>query len=198
MDLSPLVAPRAVAGADVRYTRGAAWAAVAVVSLPDLLLETSLVVRGQPGFSYHPGLFCFREGPLVAEALDTLYQRPDCLLVDGHGLMHPRGFGLACYVGVLFDLPCVGVAKSPCRGLEWSPPGAIRGSWTPVQWKGRWVGATLRTRTGVRPVWVSPGHRCDLESAIRIVLSVSRTRIPEPLRRAHAAAGAMARLGAGA
>jgi deoxyribonuclease V len=180
--------PRLVAGADLAYAPGAgrAWAAVVVLRLPELAHVETVTAAGRPGFPYVPGLLSFREGPLLLRAFARLRSRPDALILDGQGLAHPRRFGLACHVGVLLDLPVVGCAKSRLVG-EHGEPGPRRGDWTPLRLDGRTVGAVLRTRDGVRPVFVSPGHRIGIARARRLVLAASRLRVPEPIRLAEQA-----------
>jgi deoxyribonuclease V len=137
-------------------------------------------------FPYIPGLLTFRELPAVAEAWERLERRPDVLIFDAHGLAHPRRFGLACHGGVLLDVPSIGCAKSLLVGRH-GPLGEARGSTAAIVHRDEVVGVALRTRAGVKPVYVSIGHRMDLETAVRIVLQVStRFREPETTRRAHA------------
>lgn len=144
-------------------------------------------------FPYVPGLLSFREAPVLLDAIAKLGARPDLLLVEGQGLAHPRRFGLACHLGVLFDLPAVGCAKSRLIG-EHAEPGEQRGARAALFHKGERIGAALRTRTGVKPVFVSQGHRIALEQCLRAVLRLApRRRMPEPLRRAHALANQLRR-----
>lgn len=188
--------PRLVAGADVACSPGTnrLCAAVAVVALPSLeLVETARAIR-QAGFPYLPGLFSFRELPALLRAFRRLRTEPDALLFDGQGLAHPRRFGLACHGGLLLGRPAVGCAKSRLTG-EHGPVGRERGAFAELRLDGLSVGAVLRTRRGVRPVYVSPGHLCDLRSAVDLVLATTpRFRVPEPIRLAHEAANAMRRL----
>lgn len=136
-------------------------------------------------FPYVPGLLSFRELPVLQAAWTRLEVRPDVLIFDGHGLAHPRRFGLACHGGVLFGLPTIGCAKSILVG-EHGPLGSERGSTAPLEHKGEVVGMAVRTRSGVAPIYVSPGHRMDLETAVEIVLATAtRYREPETTRRAH-------------
>jgi deoxyribonuclease V len=179
---------RLVAGADVAYSRQThrMHAAVVVLDLPSLdVVDTagaSLLAR----FPYIPGLFAFRELPALIAAFERLETTPDALVFDGHGIAHPRGFGLACHAGILFERPSIGCAKSILVGAH-APLGRPRGWCSDLLFEGRTVGAAVRTRDGVQPVYVSPGHRIDLESAIDLVLATStRFRLPEPVRLAHA------------
>ena len=179
--------PALVAGIDVgfedrgRITR----AAVAVLGLADLQPVESALARRPTAFPYVPGLLSFREIPAVLDALAALACTPDLLLADGQGLAHPRRFGLACHLGWLVDTPTIGVAKSRLLG-EFTPPPAQRGAWAPLLDRGDVVGAAVRTRRGVKPVFVSPGHRVDVASAVRLTLACTqRYRLPEPSRAAH-------------
>jgi len=141
---------------------------------------------------YVPGMFAFREGPVLVAALERLGRTPCVLLVDGAGRAHPRRAGLATHLGVVLGLPAVGCAKSRLLGTyDEVPP--VRGTWSPLRDGGETVGAVLRTRAGARPLFVSAGHRADLASAIELVLRcATRFRIPEPLRAADHAARAAA------
>ena len=134
-------------------------------------------------FSYIPGLLGFREAPCLISTFGKLRERCDMIMIDGHGLAHPRGFGLACHVGVLLDIPAMGVAKK-CLYGTFSEPGLKKGERTLMRGKdGEVVGAALRTRDGVKPVFVSIGNRVDLDTSVMIALECSRgLRIPEPTR----------------
>jgi deoxyribonuclease V len=182
-----LDAPRLVAGIDVgfedfgRTTR----AAVAVLRCDDLQLVESALARRPTRFPYVPGLLSFREIPAALGALAALACTPDLLLCDGQGFAHPRRFGLACHLGWLVDVPTIGVAKSRLLG-DYAPPPAERGAWSPLWDHGELVGAAVRTRRGVKPLFVSPGHRVDVASAVRLTLACTdRYRLPEPSRTAH-------------
>lgn len=173
-----------VAGVDAHYDAGRVWAAVVVMSLPDLVTVESALIQRPLAFPYVPGLLSFREAPAILDALHRLSGRPDLLLVDGQGLAHPRRFGLACHLGVLADVPTIGVAKSRLVGTH-QEPGIARGAWSPLIDRGETIGAVLRTRRAVKPVFVSVGHRISLETAIDLVLRcTSRFRLPEPIREA--------------
>ncbi|HEX2316018.1 MAG TPA: deoxyribonuclease V [Thermomonospora sp.] len=179
-------APRTVAGLDVSYAEDGDRLAAAVVVLDAATLEPveESVVTGTAAFPYVPGLFAFRELPALVEALERLSVTPDLLVCDGQGLAHPRRFGLACHLGVLTGLPSMGVAKNHLLGA-YDPPGETRGSSADLTDGGEVVGRVLRTQTGVRPVFVSVGHRIDLATACRHALALSpRYRLPETTRRA--------------
>lgn len=181
-----------VAGADVsaQRGRGPARAALMVLSFPELTPVEVAVVEGEVSFPYIPGLLSFREAPLVVEAFARLQARPQLLLVDGQGLAHPRRFGLACHLGLLLDLPTIGCAKSRLVGQH-DEVGPQAGQWAPLRDGDEVIGAALRTKAGVKPVYVSVGHRVDLEGALGWVLRLCRGfRLPEPLRQAHQAASA--------
>jgi deoxyribonuclease V len=178
---------RRVAGVDVgfedngRITR----AAVAVLSFPDLALVEQAVARRPTTFPYVPGLLSFREIPAVLDALGQLRRAPDLILADGQGLAHPRRFGLACHLGLVTDTPCIGVAKSRLIGTH-DEPGEEKGAWVPLMDAGELIGAVLRTRTRVRPLYISIGHRVSLPTAIDLVLAcTTRYRLPETTRWAH-------------
>ncbi|MEV8505218.1 deoxyribonuclease V [Actinoplanes sp. NPDC051475] len=181
--------PATVAGLDVAYHEDGERLAAAVVVLDtaDLRVRDTAVVRGTAAFPYVPGLFAFREVPALLEALDKLSVRPDVLICDGHGLAHPRRFGLACHLGVLTGLPSYGVGKTPLIGA-WEQPGDQRGARADLVDGGETVGAVLRTRQGVKPVFVSVGHRMDLDGACGLTLRLaSRFRLPETTRLADRA-----------
>jgi deoxyribonuclease V len=183
--VDPGFAPRFVAGLDVSYADDDRVAG-AVVVLDAVSLETvdSAVVLGRAEFPYLPGLFAFRELPPLLLALEELTVLPDLLVCDGQGLAHPRRFGLACHLGVVTGLPSVGVAKTPMGAF--TQPGPARGDATDLVDDGDVVGRALRTREGVKPVFVSVGHRIDLDRACAEVLRLCVVRLPETTRRADA------------
>jgi deoxyribonuclease V len=139
---------------------------------------------GRPAFPYVPGYLSFREGPPILDAFCRLRSRPDLCIFDGQGLAHPRRFGLACHLGLLLGLPSVGCAKSRLVG-EYREPGKERGEWSPLRFESRTVGAVLRSRNDVNPIFVSPGHLIGVRAAIRWVLACTRARVPEPIRLAE-------------
>lgn len=176
---------RAVAGLDVGLHGERARAAAVVFTCPAMEEIATAVAEARIEFPYVPGLLTFREGPAALEALARLAVDWDVLLCDGQGYAHPRRLGLASHLGVLLERPSVGCAKSRLVGT-YREPGDAPGSWTELVDRGEVVGAVVRTRKGVKPVYVSVGHRADLASAIELVLAcTSRYRLPEPLRRAH-------------
>ncbi len=177
---------RLLAGVDAGYDlRRGMTRAVAVSMVADgLVLRHAVRAERPTDFPYVPGLLSFREAPAILAALDRLPERPDLLLVDGQGRAHPRRFGLACHLGVLADLPTIGVAKSRLVGTH-DEPGEARGARSPLLHKGEMIGVVLRTRARVRPVFVSVGHRIGLETAVELVLAAApRYRLPEPIREA--------------
>jgi deoxyribonuclease V len=177
---------RHVGGADVSYGRGEERARAAVVVLEVKTLRTvdSAIWEGPVSFPYVPGYLSFREAPAVIEAWRRLRIVPDLLLVDGHGIAHPRRFGLASHLGLLLDVPTIGVAKSVLVG-EATSPGRKRGSRSSLTHRGERIGTVLRTRDGVSPVFVSVGHKISLPTAERWVLRCGGGfRLPEPTRRA--------------
>lgn len=178
--------PQLVAGVDVAIRGGLARAAVVVLSWPDLALREVAVVERPVDFPYVPGLLAFREAPVILAACEQLDLEPELFFVDGHGLAHPRRFGLACHLGLCLDRPTIGCAKSLLLGTH-EPVATAAGSWQPLFDGQALIGAVVRTRTDVRPVYVSPGHRIDVQGAVEYVLASCRShRLPEPCRQAHA------------
>ena len=179
-------AVRLVAGADCAFSPDGRtiWAGIAVVALPGLDPVATAWAAGRVRFPYVPGYLSFREGPVFLQAARRLRIRPDLWFFDGQGIAHPRGFGLAAHLGVLLDRPSVGCAKSRLVG-EHREPGAHRGDWAPLMFEGKRVGAVLRTRDHVRPLYVSVGHRISLAAAVRWVLACCAYRVPEPIRLAE-------------
>jgi deoxyribonuclease V len=184
---------RIVAGVDIAYSGKTAVAAAVLYDLTDLgpLEETTSVAEVR--FPYVPGYLFFREGPAVLAALEKLTRRPDLLMVDGHGIAHPKKAGYACLLGALLDIPSIGCAKSRLVG-DYEEPGREKGAFSALVHRGETVGAVVRTRRGIRPVFVSAGHLIDLDEAVAIVLRCApKYRIPEPLRAADALAGKTAK-----
>jgi deoxyribonuclease V len=176
-----------VAGADISYDKRSdrLFAAVVLLQLPGLEPVEHATVTDRARFPYVPGLLSFREAPALLKAFRKLRRRPDVVMIDGHGLAHPRRFGIACHIGWLLGLPTIGCAKSILCG-EHGALSQRRGASVPLVYNRGVVGCTLRTRAGVRPVYVSVGHRIDLRSAAGIVLRCApRFRIPAPTREAH-------------
>lgn len=178
---------RTVAGADVSYERSdnRFYAAVVVLSFPELEIVAEAHAQAVATFPYIPGLLTFREGPILTRAFENLKTRPDLVIFDGQGIAHPRGFGLAAHMGLLIDVPSVGCAKTRLCGEHVEPAEAV-GSRSELRYKGKTVGLVVRTRRNVKPVFVSVGHRISLKSAAEWVLKTCRGyRLPEPTRRAH-------------
>lgn len=183
---------RRVAGVDVGFedAGNTLRAAVAVLQFPSLQVVETAVARVPTEFPYVPGLLSFRELPGVMKSLAELTDKPDLILCDGQGFAHPRRFGLACHLGVLTDIPTIGVGKSRLLG-RYHEPGQFKGQWSELFDKAEVIGAVLRTRTGVKPLFVSVGHRVGLASAIRFTLAcTTRYKLPETTRIAHRLASA--------
>jgi deoxyribonuclease V len=181
-----------VAGMDVGYENNqtVTRAAAVVLSFPELKLLEHATVRRSTDFPYIPGLLSFREAPAALDALESLHRKPDLLLCDGQGLAHPRRFGLACHIGILSQIPTIGVAKSRLVGKH-RTLAEERGAWQPLIEDDEIIGAALRTRSAVKPVYVSIGHKISLETAIELVLQCApRYRLPETTRWAHRLASA--------
>jgi deoxyribonuclease V len=174
--------PRYVAGVDASFTDDEVFAAACLYRYSDLTLVEKAYVVEKLAFPYVPGFLSFREGPAIIAAVRKLTTKPDVLLVDGQGIAHPRGIGIASHLGVLLGIPSIGCAKTRLIGA-YKEPGTRKGKRSALRYEGKIVGAVLRTQKDIKPLFVSPGHRVDLESSIRIILScVGRYRIPEPIR----------------
>ncbi|HEY7746266.1 MAG TPA: deoxyribonuclease V [Desulfuromonadales bacterium] len=176
-----------VAGVDVSYEKHGDlfFAAVVVLSFPELEPVEEAFAAGRVTFPYIPGLLSFRELPVVLDAFRSLRTIPDAILVDGQGIAHPRRLGIASHLGLWVDLPTVGCAKSRLCG-EHPSPGGRRGDQVPLTLDGERIGTVLTTRDRVKPLYVSPGHKTDVAAAAELVLASSRRyRMPEPTRLAH-------------
>lgn len=175
-----------LAGADFGYDKKdkKIGAVIVIFKMPEIeVVERAVAVRQAP-IPYIPGFLCFREGPVFFEAFRKIKNSPDVTLIDGNGIAHPRKMGLATYIGVSLDIPTIGCAKTPF--FPFQPPSERRGAATVFRnRKGEKVGYCLRTRAGVKPVFVSPGHRIDFASSREVVLACAKFRIPEPIREAH-------------
>lgn len=188
--------PRRVGGADVsnlpRVPDAPVHAAVVSLDVDTLAVLETGRATAPPPIPYVPGFLGFREAPALVEAFRALRDPPGLVLVDGHGVSHPRGLGIASHLGVLLDVPTVGVAKSILVGAVEGALGERRGSRAPLVWRGRVLGAAVRLRDRVQPVYVSAGHRVSLETAVAWALRCGRGyRLPEPTRQAHKAANAL-------
>ena len=182
----PLSSPvETIAGIDVSIRGDLAQAAIVVLSFPTLEILDRAIHRTAVPFPYISGLLSFREMPVILPALEKLSVRPDVLMTDSQGRAHPRRMGLACHLGVLLDWPALGVAKTRLTG-HFEDLGVEKGSRAPLVHKGEVVGVALRTRTNVKPVYVSVGHRITLEECVALTLACApRFKLPEPTRQAH-------------
>ncbi len=191
--------PHLIAGVDISSpdSRGTGWGAVVVVDYPELNLVEVKTVEREVAFPYIPGLLSFREAPLILAACEELSSVPDLVLVDGQGIAHPRHFGLASHLGLFLDVPTIGCAKSILCGAHKSV-GEKVGSYAKLVDNDQVIGTALRTRIGVKPIYVSIGHKISLNAAIKWVLNCCRGyRLPEPTRLAHLAAGGNLRIESG-
>ncbi len=186
-----VIEPSFIAGVDIAVGKasGLAQAAVVVLSYPEMRLVAIELVQGRLEFPYIPGLLSFRESPLILAACQKLSLNPDLIIVDGQGVAHPRRLGLASHLGLFLGIPTIGCAKSRLCGSH-TLPGEEPGCYTDLVDKGEVIGAALRTKAGVKPLYVSTGHKISLKNAIYWVLQCYRGyRLPEPTRLAHLAAG---------
>jgi len=176
-----------IAGADISYSKGCneLYAAVLVFSYPSLAVIERAEAVATIDFPYIPGLLAFREGPPLLKAFEKIEQEPDLIIFDGQGIAHQRGLGIATHMGILLDKPTIGCAKSRLVG-EYKKPDLEAGSNTPLVYKGRVIGAVVRTKDNIEPVFVSPGFKIDVKTSVDIVLSCcQKYKLPEPSRQAH-------------
>ncbi len=187
---SQVATPHFIAGVDISVAKapGIATGAVVVLKYPELSLVETKIAQGRLDFPYVPGLLSFRESPLTLAACEKLTVIPDLILVDGQGIAHPRRLGLASHLGLFLNRPTIGCAKSLLCGQH-EEPSIEPGSYAEVVDRGETIGVALRTRLGVKPVYVSIGHKVDLDTAIYWVMECCHGyRLPEPTRLAHLAA----------
>lgn len=181
--------PSTICGVDAAYVNGQTVAAAVVYDYPTLTCREEAVAALPITFPYIPGYLSFREGPAILAAINRLTTLPDLFIVDGQGIAHPRGIGIATFLGVLLDRPTIGSAKSRLVGT-YGELSDSRGSWTPLIYREQTIGAVLRTRQGVKPLFISPGHLVTLDEAVAIVLACcTRYRLPEPQREADRLVG---------
>ena len=181
-----------IGGVDIGLQENTARAAIVVLSYPDLAPLEGVTADVPLVFPYVPGLLAFREGPAILAAWEKLRTYPDLLMFDGQGIAHPRGLGIASQMGLWLERPSIGVAKSRLYGHH-AAPGTRRGDWAELHDERdpkKIIGAVLRTRASVNPVYISPGHLIDLPTCIEFVLGCcGKYRLPEPTRWAHKVAG---------
>ena len=176
-----------IAGADVSYTKKSElfYASVVVFKLQTMEKVEEVTANGKVGFPYISGLLSFRESPILLKAFAKIKSGPDVIILDAQGIAHPRGIGLASHIGLLLNKPSIGCAKTRLIG-EYNEVGGEAGCHSPLTIKEKIVGAVLRTRKNIKPVFVSPGHKIDLNTSIDLVLKSCRgCRLPEPIRQAH-------------
>ena len=179
--------PELIAGADVSYTKKSEifYASVVVFKLQAMEKVEEVTANGKVGFPYISGLLSFRESPILLKAFAKIKSEPDVIILDAQGIAHPRGIGLASHIGLLLNKPSIGCAKTRLIG-EYNEVGGEAGCHSPLMIKEKIVGAVLRTKANVKPAFVSPGHKIDLNTSIDLVLKSCRgCRLPEPIRQAH-------------
>ncbi len=181
--LSPLKKePRYIAGVDAAFSNDRVFAAACLYLFPELALIEQQYAVQKLRFPYVPGFLSFREAPAIIAAIGKLTHSPDLILVDGQGIAHPRGIGIASHTGVLLAIPTIGCAKSRLIG-DYEEPGIKKGTWSALIYEGKSVGAVLRTKDRVKPLFVSPGHKINLDDALRFTIACTdKYRLPEPLR----------------
>ncbi len=176
-----------VAGADVSYSKKVemCFAAVSIFKFPEMEIMEQSQTIGPINFPYVPGYLTFREAPILLNAFEKLERTPDLVLFDGQGIAHPRHLGLAAHLGLILDLPSVGCAKSLLVG-DFEEPEDIQGSWSELIYQDRVIGAVVRTRDRVKPLFISPGFKITMDETIEWVLrACTKYRIPEPIRSSH-------------
>lgn len=186
-----VVNPCLIGGVDIsrQDSKGVARGAIVVLGYPEFTVVETQTAEGKLNFPYIPGLLSFRESPLILAACEKLSVTPDLILVDGQGIAHPRGFGIACHLGLLLNIPTIGCAKSLLWG-EYEPVDIKAGSYKEITDQKKVIGAALRTKAGMNPIYVSIGLKVDLPTALYWVMKCCRGyRVPEPIRLAHLAAG---------
>lgn len=182
---------RTVAGVDVSVKGDTSQAAIVVLSFPELCVVETATARQPTPYPYIPGLLTFREGPVVLEALSRLRHEPDVFMFDGMGRIHPRRMGIAAHIGLWLQKPTLGCGKTHFIGHA-DEPGRQAGTISPLMDAEEVIGSVVRTRAGVRPVYISAGHLITLADAVALTLRcTTRYRLPEPIRAAHRAAGAL-------
>jgi deoxyribonuclease V len=176
--------PRFVAGVDAAFSKDKVIGVACLYQYPEMIHIEDAHAAAAILFPYVPGYLTFREGSALIDAVKRLVRRPDVILFDGQGIAHPKGVGIASHMGVLLDMPTIGCGKKRLIG-EYEEPGLLKGDWSPLRYRNETVGAVLRTRDNVKPLFTSPGHRTCLQDSIEIILHCAKEyRIPEPLRRA--------------
>ena len=184
-----------IAGADTAYSKkdNSVFAVVVVMRFPELVTIEKARAQSMVNFPYQPGYFVFREGPVLIKALQRIKVAPDVIMFDANGIAHEKGVGMASHLGLMLDIPSIGCAKKPLVGESEEPDDSL-GATSPLIYKGKQVGTVVRTRVGVKSLYVSIGHKIDLETSVDIVISTTRGyRLPEPLRVAHILSNKMRR-----
>ncbi len=180
-----------VAGVDVSVKNNVSQAAVVVLTFPELQIVETVTAKQPTPFPYISGLLSFREGPVLVEAFEKLTTTPDVFVFDGMGRIHPRRIGIASHMGLWLDYPTIGCGKTHLIG-DYDGPAPERGSRSTLTHKGETLGVVLRTRTNVKPVYISPGHKADIDSTVDLIMRITpKYRLPEPIRAAHNAAGTL-------
>jgi deoxyribonuclease V len=184
-----------IAGADTAYSKkdNSVFAAVVVMRFPELVTVDRARAQTMANFPYQPSYFAFREGPVLIKAMQRLTVSPDVIMFDAHGIAHEKGIGMASHLGLMLDVASIGCAKKSLIG-DYDEPANEMNATSPLNLKGRQVGTIIRTRVDVKPLFVSIGHKIDLETALELVIAATRGyRLPEPMRVAHILSNKMRR-----
>jgi len=180
---------KTIAGVDVSVKNNISQSAVVVMTYPELDIIETVRAKLPTSYPYIPGLLTFREGPVLEEAFIQLENVPDVFVFDGMGQIHPRKIGIAAHMGLWLDKPTIGCGKTHFIG-DYDEPALEQGSYSKLMYKGDQLGVVLRTRAKVKPVYISVGHRADIDSAVQLILACTpKYRLPRPIRQAHIAAG---------
>lgn len=180
---------KTVAGVDVSVKNNVSQAAVVVMNYPDLEIIETVRAQQPTSYPYVPGLLTFREGPVLVDAFEQLENEPDVFIFDGMGQIHPRKIGIAAHLGLWLEKPTIGCGKTHFIG-DYDTPAMEKGSYSDLMYKGEQLGVVLRTRTNVKPVYISVGHMADLNTAVSLTMECTpQYRLPRPTRQAHIAAG---------
>lgn len=187
--------PKLIAGVDVAFKDDKAIGSIVVLDFPELNIVEKITETAKTSFPYIPELLSFREGPIIEKCLEKIKSNPDVFVFDGQGITHPRRMGIAAHIGIILDKPTIGCAKSHLFG-KYQNPQNIKGDFSYIyDSEDNIIGAVLRTKENTKPIFISPGHKTDIESSVHLLIKCTRGfKIPEPTRQAHIFAQKMKKL----